>query len=878
MASFREGQLDIIMGAGSSTSSSTTVIKGKTDDAVVPGAPTVAHEQVAPLPLPNSLAATQPNAMATNTLAPSTQFEAVKREYIHGRLSGISNKELFNRLSIRRADTQKSVVEDDDDEENARPGRCSTDASMLNSHQSAASSLRPIGSLRSPGSPTSRRVSTGTMDGPGGAKRVRRAQIFQGGVDFGAEAQRLRRERGSMDRTKEIFEAENSNLIRAALSNIFFSDLALSGDVLNRMLDSFEKINTEAGEFLMKEGGDGDAMYVVKSGELDVFIKGEKVRSIGAGDAVGELALLFSAPRSATVKATSNCVLWALHRDRFREVQAVACTENLVTRFNRLSALESMVSIDRYSLSRLAGIMSTEVLQAGSTFILQGDPTDRCFLVEGGKVDISATRSTGAGEIEKLCGIPHNRECATASANGESLILSPGAFIGMPVLLCAGGGRRGAWTRAPAGTDVPPDPEGGEPFFPGAISMVTVTALENSKVAYFTVEQFSAAVGPIREIFSQQICGRASVARIQHVEATNRPAAAEDRFEISDFEQTLFLGTGSFGRVTMVKFKDQAKQEASSCRGYKCFAMKALSKQAVIDRGQLSHVQDERKMLLSINHPFILKLLTTFQDLNSIYFLTEAVMAGEMWSVVYEGVTGYGEGKLPIESCCFYASCVLEALGHMHGKGIAYRDLKPENIMMDAQGYLRVIDLGFAKQIPFFVDVDGVQEVHPKSFTMCGTPEYLAPEFIFNSGHDRSVDYWAFGVLCFELTAGYTPFQHPNDPSDMTALFTRIACSKRDKVRFPRDFDAKAKGTHARDLVVHLLASDPSQRLGNLAAGVDGIRRHPYFAKIDWVKLVKKELPVPWKPPSEIGKHSEDEGEHKKVAPYKGKQEVFADF
>jgi len=215
----------------------------------------------------------------------------------------------------------------------------------------------------------------------------------------------------------------------------------------------------------------------------------------------------------------------------------------------------------------------------------------------------------------------------------------------------------------------------------------------------------------------------------------------------------------------------------------------------------------------------------------------------------------------------------------MHTKGVAYRDLKPENIMVDAAGYLRLIDLGFAKKIPFAVELpSGEIQVHPKSYTMCGTPEYLAPEFIFNTGHDHSADYWAFGVLAFELVAGHTPFAPPGAEADMTHLFTSIACVKRDGVRFPADFDDKARGGRLRDLVEKLLRPEPSQRLGNLAAKTEDIKQHPYFEEIDWRKLYRKELPGVWVPPRAAPPSESNADPGPTSMPYTGNPADFAEF
>ncbi|KAG5183421.1 kinase-like domain-containing protein [Tribonema minus] len=297
-----------------------------------------------------------------------------------------------------------------------------------------------------------------------------------------------------------------------------------------------------------------------------------------------------------------------------------------------------------------------------------------------------------------------------------------------------------------------------------------------------------------------------------------------------------------------------------------------MAKQKVVSGDHLGHVKDERRLLLSLDHPFIVKLFGAFQDRDSVYLLTEvAVIAAELWSVLYEGTAGYKTGRLPIGHGIFYAACLLDALIFMHGKGIAHRDLKPENIMVDEKGYVRIVDLGFAKHIPFLVHVWGKTEIHPKSYTICGTPEYLAPELIVNSGHTKAADIWAFGVVIYELTAGHTPFQVGMYGLEEHAALSTCCCS---------DFDQKTAAHPTRDLIHKLLRWEPGQRLGKLQADMDAIRRHAHFADTDWAALADAALAAPWVPPAGGARRADkvDKGAHRKVPPFTGKQSAFADW
>jgi serine/threonine protein kinase len=169
----------------------------------------------------------------------------------------------------------------------------------------------------------------------------------------------------------------------------------------------------------------------------------------------------------------------------------------------------------------------------------------------------------------------------------------------------------------------------------------------------------------------------------------------------------------------------------------------------------------------------------------------------------------------------FYAAEIVLALEYMHAHNIVYRDLKPENLLLDAKGHMKIADFGFAKVVP---------EV---TWTLCGTPEYLAPEIIQNRGHGKAVDWWSLGVLIYEMIAGYPPF-YAETP---VAIYEKIVAGV---VEFPRDFDPIA-----RDLICRLLVSDPTRRLGSSSETSYGVRNHPWFAGIDWLGLYNRTVPAP---------------------------------
>lgn len=324
-----------------------------------------------------------------------------------------------------------------------------------------------------------------------------------------------------------------------------------------------------------------------------------------------------------------------------------------------------------------------------------------------------------------------------------------------------------------------------------------------------------------------KIMNIASLDSILHREAAHReeilkgagPSDAVDEqlnYSFTDLKDLAVLGSGTFGRVTLV----QDKQDKT-----KVYALKAMLKSEIVLHKQQSNVMNEKNVMIICNHPFVLRLYQTFKDTKRLYMLLEFVQGGELFTVLH---TPQGDG-VPEASAKFYAAGVILALAYLHSKEIAYRDMKPENCLVDRDGYPKLVDFGFAKVI------------QGKSYTLCGTPEYLAPELVLGKGHNKAVDYWAFGILLYEMVAGHSPFSDPSGNGDQVVICRNIVNGT---LTFPKAFN----NSHIKTIITVLLNRDLTKRLGNLRAGADEIKTQKWFDGFDFDAYMKKQIKAPWKP------------------------------
>ena len=257
---------------------------------------------------------------------------------------------------------------------------------------------------------------------------------------------------------------------------------------------------------------------------------------------------------------------------------------------------------------------------------------------------------------------------------------------------------------------------------------------------------------------------------------------------------------------------------ARSRRTNELIILKILIKSQIIKSNQKEHISNELNILPKLDHPSIISFLGANHDEKYLYLAFEFLAGGDLFTLLRI------ENKLSLEKAQFYAGQIVFVLEYLHSKNIIFRNIKPETIVINKNGYIKIIDFCFSKII------------EDRTYTMCGSPGYLAPEIILNKGYGLSVDWWAFGVLLYEMICGVDPFYD----DDTMKIYENIL---KGKIEFSSDFDETS-----RSLIKHLLQPDLSKRYGNLKDGVNDIKNHEFFKSLNWGKILRQEIEAPFIP------------------------------
>ena len=326
----------------------------------------------------------------------------------------------------------------------------------------------------------------------------------------------------------------------------------------------------------------------------------------------------------------------------------------------------------------------------------------------------------------------------------------------------------------------------------------TVTSLESVVCLTLDHHSFIALMGPLDDVLEKH-------EYVYHRKYVHDEEKHDDRkIQKSELSVLGTLGKGSFGFVQLVKDREG-----------RTYALKGISKVQIIQTGQIEHVLSEKHVMNALKSPFLVRLFNTFKDQNAIYFLLEPCLGGELFTLLRH------KHNFSEQTAQFYAACVIEAFEFMHSKNTVHRDLKPENLLLDNQGYVKLTDFGFAKIVT------------DRTFTLCGTPDYLAPEVVSGQGHGKGVDWWTLGILIYEMIASYPPF-YDEDPMRTYAKIMH------GRIAFPKHFSPAAV-----DLISKLLNPKPTKRLGVINGGVALIKGHPWFHGFNWDALAKREMKAP---------------------------------
>jgi len=537
-------------------------------------------------------------------------------------------------------------------------------------------------------------------------------------------------------------------------------------EVIDEVIAVMYKLNIKAQETMIRQGEVGDTYHVVEQGHFHIRVKESSgvvklVAEALRGNAIGDASLFYNTPRRATLEAAEDSVVWALDASEFRKIrQRWSQRENakLEKIRNLLKKFPLFKSQTTEELTNAAKTLKEESFDKGETIISQGDIADKFYVLRKGEANVLKSSSKH----------PHREPVLVNQCK-------PGDFFGERGIILA------------------------EP------RAASVIATADCRCFMWDAANFSKviAVGNCEPIFYQAIESYKEIEESEETPWVNRLAT-----KLDEYINLGVLGVGSFGRVSLVK-EPYSK---------KTWSLKSVRKNRVVETGQQEHMKNERLVMTLINSDFTVRLMATYQDEHRVFFLMEAVLGGELFTVLRFN------RKFSERTAKFYAGCCVAAFEHMHSLNILYRDLKPENLLLTDKGYIKLTDFGFAKK-------------RNNTSTLCGTPEYLAPEVIRNWTQGFAVDWWTLGILIYEMIVSNPPF---DDDDGGKKMYEKILSSA---VKYPRTVSRTA-----RDLIDKLLKKNAYQRLGAAPNGSTMVKRHPWWKNFDWDALFNQTMETPYIP------------------------------
>jgi len=530
---------------------------------------------------------------------------------------------------------------------------------------------------------------------------------------------------------------------------------------------------------IISQGSRGSTFYFIETGVVKCLQRTQKgsneviteVNRYAAGDYFGEGALLQDAPRNADCIAVGPVNCLTLSRSDFNDI--LGGLQQLLEhnfRARVLKGVELLSTLTDAERSELTDLLVEQTFEAEEQIIKQGDTGDKFYIIKEGEVRFTRNATDiVVGDSVLLDSMPKT------DASDEIGRLFTGQYFGEGALLTEAPRRASAF----------------------AVDQVTLLSLDRSI---------------FNSVFDQSLQDMLN----RNFEKRRGQEDRDTVVEFKDLEQIKVLGAGSYGQVLLVTDKVTGKT----------YALKSMLKQRIRETKQEEHVRNERNVLASIQHPFVVSLRQSYSDNEYVFVLLEAVLGGELYAYMR------GSGRLKLRDSLFYIAQCVVVFEYLHSHNIVYRDLKPENLLVASNGYLKFTDFGLAKVI----------DSECKTYTLCGTPAYAAPEVYNLSGHGKGVDWWTLGVLTHELLSATTPFD-----GDAEEIFESMELYARayPNIRLPRGLSGDIG-----DLCLKLLNPNPNKRLGCGPRGRDArdIKMHGIFRAFRWTALIREEVSAPFKP------------------------------